>query len=170
MGVRAVLPALERVHHARVFGAAIQPFMRGLSGSDLDLGLRVHEDFGTSVRRRHRAGAGGGMESADCRGDSGCRDRNLYDCRRVGGGDLHRLGSDADPDCWRGNSDHYRSASRRRIRRPTRWGTGQLLPYDQAGERPGFSLDWNLFRRAHPRNLVLVYRSSDRAACAFGQR
>ena len=69
----------------------------------------------------------------------------------------------------RGHAHHHRARRGRWDGRPARGAAARLLPHDQAVVRRGVSVDRHLLRRAHPRDLVLVHRSDDRAARARGE-
>ena len=65
LGVRAVLPALERVHDAGVPGAALQPRLQRVPREHLDPRVHLHQDLRAPVRGGDRAGARGRLESDD---------------------------------------------------------------------------------------------------------
>jgi len=49
LGVRAVLLAVERVHHAGIFGTEVQPQLRRVFGGDFDHRLYLHKDFRSAL-------------------------------------------------------------------------------------------------------------------------
>ena len=120
LGVRAFLSALQRFHHAGISGAPLQPQLRGLLGQHLHHCLRIHEDFGSPLRRGRGVGESGRLESVNSRRCSGRRNRHLHHCRRAGCGDLHRSSTDPYLDCRRGYSYLRWPGPRGRIRRPAR--------------------------------------------------
>ncbi len=68
-----------------------------------------------------------------------------------------------------GHAHHHRARRGRWDGRAARGAPARLLPHDQAVERRGVPVDRHLLRRAHPRHLVLVHGSDDRAARARRQ-
>ena len=116
LGVRAVLPALERVHDARVPGARFNRACSVYLGSISILAyvftkISVHLYAG-----RDRARARGRLGS-DHRGRRPRdRDRDLHDHRGPGRGDLHRARADADPAGGGRRAHGHRPRRGRRIR------------------------------------------------------
>ena len=120
LGVRAVLPALERVHDARVPGAALQSRQQRVPREHLDPRVHLHEDLRAPVCGGDRAGARGRVGSDDGRGRARDRDRRLHDHRRPVRRDLHRAHADARAARGRGGPHVHRPVGGRRFRGPAR--------------------------------------------------
>ena len=95
--------------------------------------------------------------------------RDLYHRRWIGRRHLHRPGADDYFAAWRGGAHLYRPRKSRRFCRAAGSSSRQLFPHDAPVYGRRVSVDGNIFRRAHPGHLVLVYGPGDRAARAFRQ-
>ena len=82
LAVRAVLPALRRVHDARVPRSALLLGRALLSRGDLDRRLRAHEDLRDDRGRRHRVRGADGHRLLDGRRHRRARDGRLHRHRR----------------------------------------------------------------------------------------
>ena len=168
LGVRAFLPAQQRLHHAGISGTAFQPPVRRLSRRDFNHRLHLHQNIRAALRRQRGPRAGCRLEAMADGSGSRHRHRHLHRCRGTGGGDLYGHRTDADPHHWCGRPYDHWTRTRRRPRTPPHHGAARLLPHDQTCFGFQLSVDRHFFWRANPRHLVLVYRSGDRAARALG--
>ncbi len=128
LGVRAVLPALQRVHHAGVPGAPLQPLLQRVPRQHLDPRLHFHQDLGAPVCRGHRARARRRLGSAHRSRGAGGGDGHLHDHRRPRRGDLHRAAADARAARGRGGAHLDRLVRSRRFQRTARGAARALLP------------------------------------------
>ena len=115
LGLRSVLPALQRFHHAGISGAPLQPQLRHLPGVDFDHRLHLHENFRALVRCGHRAGARRRLESVDRRDHPRRRHRHLHHRRRTRRGHLHRPRADSDFAGRRDRAHLHRLGQSRRL-------------------------------------------------------
>src|SRR5262249_57616750 len=168
LGIRAVLPSVERFHDAAVFGAPVQPAMCCISGGHFDYRVHLHKNLRAALCGQRGTGACSRMVSVENGCGAGDRDEDIYDRSRTGSGYLYRYGADADLDhgCGGPDTDWFRQG--RRLRAPADYGATELLSHDQARNRRAVSLDGNFLWRADFGHLVLVYRPGDRAARVVG--
>ena len=90
LGLRALLPAQRRVHHARVPGAALLPGGALVPGGHLHRRLRAHQDLASPSTPAASSSDAHGHRLLDRRPGGGGGHRDLHRVRRAAGGALHR--------------------------------------------------------------------------------
>jgi beta-glucosidase len=167
LGVRVVLPAQRRLHHAGVPRAALLAGARWYLAVDLDHRLRADEDLGDDRRRRHRVPGADGHRLLDGRADRRRRHRHLHHLRRPARRARHGHAADVRADRRRDRGAVPRAERGRRLGRddgPPRPRRSWSLW--KPADRPRLPVDRHPLRRADPRRLVLVHRPVHRAAHA----